>query len=120
LLSQRSLLITGIRSNSEDPGIRDFEVSYLRLIERITNGTTVEISYTGTEVYVKPGLLSGGSVTHQCPDSRGVGWFLEPILVLGLFGKTDLKLTLRGITSNHRDVSVSRSENIARCFAIDN
>ncbi|CAD6587071.1 MAG: hypothetical protein CYPHOPRED_003775 [Cyphobasidiales sp. Tagirdzhanova-0007] len=105
ILSQRSILITSIRADSENPGIRDYEVSFLRLIERLSNGTLVEISYTGTEIYVKPGLMAGGTIQHTCPDSRAVGWFLEPILVLGLFGKTDLKLTLKGITTNNRDVS---------------
>lgn len=107
LLAQRAIHISGIRSNSEDPGIKDFEVSFLRLIERITNGTLVEISYTGTEVYIRPGMISCGKVQHECPTSRGVGWFLEPLLVLGLFGKQPLNITLRGITSNTRDVSVS-------------
>lgn len=106
ILSQRPLLVTEIRANADNPGIKDFEVSFLRLIERLTNGTLVEINYTGTEIYVKPGMLLGGSVVHQCPESRAVGWFLEPCLVLGLFGKQDLKLTLRGVTSNDRDVSV--------------
>ncbi|KAL7008808.1 hypothetical protein EMMF5_001554 [Cystobasidiomycetes sp. EMM_F5] len=105
ILSQRPLLVTEIRANADNPGIKDFEVSFLRLIERLTNGTLVEINYTGTEIYVKPGMLLGGSVVHQCPESRAVGWFLEPCLVLGLFGKQDLKLTLRGVTSNDRDVS---------------
>jgi RNA 3'-terminal phosphate cyclase-like protein len=107
LLAQRSVHISGIRSNSEDPGIKDFEVSFLRLIERITNGTLVEISYTGTEVYIRPGLVIGGKIVHECPTSRGVGWFLEPLLVLGIFGKQPLNITLRGITSSPRDVSVS-------------
>lgn len=106
ILAQRAIHISGIRSNSEDPGIKDFEVSFLRLIERITNGTVVEISYTGTEVYIRPGLVMGGKFVHECPTSRGVGWFLEPLLVLGLFGKQPLNLTLKGITSSFRDVSV--------------
>lgn len=113
VLSQRSVHIAEIRSNSENPGIRDHEVSFLRLLERCTNGTVVEINYTGTEVYVRPGLVTGGSITHQCPDSRAVGWFLEPLLLLGLFGKQELRLTLKGITSSPRDVSVGHSASVA-------
>ena len=118
VLSQRSVHISEIRSNSENPGIRDHEVSFLRLLERVTNGTVVEINYTGTEVYMRPGLVTGGSITHQCPDSRAVGWFMEPMLLLGLFGKQELRLTLKGITSSPRDVSVggsSRSLSVCRC-----
>ena len=109
ILASRAIHITEIRSNSENPGIKDFEVSFLRLIERLTNGSLVEISYTGTEVYLRPGLVIGGKVSHDCPNSRSVGWFLEPLLVLGLFGKQPLNITLKGITSNTRDVSVSVS-----------
>lgn len=109
ILASRAIHITEIRSNSENPGIKDFEVSFLRLVERLTNGTLVEISYTGTEVYLRPGLVIGGKVSHDCPNSRSVGWFLEPLLVLGLFGKQPLNITLKGITSNTRDVSVSVS-----------
>jgi len=107
ILTSRAIHISEIRSNFENPGIKDFEISFLRLIERLTNGTLVEISYTGTEVYIRPGLVVGGKIVHECPNSRAVGWFLEPLLVLGLFGKQPLNITLRGITSNSRDVSVS-------------
>ena len=108
VLSQRAVHISAIRSEAENPGINDAEVSFLRLLERITNGSTVEINYTGTEVLLRPGLVAGGTVVHQCPDSRAVGWFLEPMLLLGLFGKQELRLTLKGVTSNQRDVSVGR------------
>lgn len=45
-------------------------------------------------------------MTHICPSSRAVGWFLEPIMALAPFCKRDLALTLRGVTTNGRDVSV--------------
>lgn len=86
----------------------DYEVSFLRLIEKLTNGTTIEISYTGTTVLLHPGLLPGGTYTHTCPTSRGIGYFLEPLVVLGCFGKRALEITLDGITGEEgRDLSVS-------------
>ena len=114
ILTSRAIHISEIRSNFENPGIKDFEISFLRLVERLTNGTLVEISYTGTEIYLRPGLVVGGKIVHECPNSRAVGWFLEPLLVLGLFGKQPLNITLRGITSNTRDVSVSHAFRHAR------
>jgi hypothetical protein len=88
--------------------IIDYEVSFLRLIEKLTNGTTIEISYTGTTVLLHPGLLPGGTYTHTCPTSRGIGYFLEPLVVLGCFGKRALEITLDGITGEEgRDLSVS-------------
>lgn len=46
-LSGRALRIDDIRSNDENPGLRDFEASFLRLLEKITNGCVVEINETG-------------------------------------------------------------------------
>jgi RNA 3'-terminal phosphate cyclase-like protein len=106
----------------------DFEISLLRLLEKITNGTTIEISYTGrsmgryfesllifctagTSVLLKPGIISGGPVTHECPLSRSIGYYLEPILLLAPFAKQPLSLTLRGITTNDEDLSVRHSIN---------
>lgn len=99
LLSRKPILITSIRPNSTSPGLRDFEASFLRLIEKVTNGSKVEISYTGTAVKFLPGTLSGGSVTHDCGTSRGVGYFLEWVALLAPFCKKELSLTLKGVTT---------------------
>ncbi|KAH8116860.1 18S rRNA biogenesis protein [Phellopilus nigrolimitatus] len=80
--------------------------SLLRLLEKVTNGTIIEISYTGTSVLLKPGIISGGSVIHDCPLSRAVGYFIEPLIMLAPFCKKPLGLTLRGITTDDRDLSV--------------
>ncbi|KAG9077770.1 hypothetical protein FS749_010307, partial [Ceratobasidium sp. UAMH 11750] len=106
ILSGRSVRIDAIRPEDQNPGLRDFEASFLRLIERVTNGTIIEISYTGTSVLVKPGIISGGPVTHDCPLSRSIGYFLEPIVSIAPFGKRPLQLTLKGVTSDERDLSV--------------
>ncbi|KAJ9103135.1 hypothetical protein QFC21_002557 [Naganishia friedmannii] len=107
VLSGKSVKIEGIRADEVEIGLRDYEVSFLRLIEKLTNGTTIEISYTGTTVLLHPGLLPGGTYTHTCPTSRGIGYFLEPLVVLGCFGKRALEITLDGITGEEgRDLSV--------------
>ena len=106
LVSGRPVRIDRIRPDDEDPGIRDYEVSFLRLLERISNGTTVEINYTGTSVYLAPGTLIGGAHTHTCPESRSIGWFLEPLLALAPFCKRELTITMLGITTDGRDASV--------------
>ncbi|KAG8733354.1 hypothetical protein FRC10_000291 [Ceratobasidium sp. 414] len=106
ILSGRSVRIDAIRPEDKNPGLRDFEASFLRLVERVTNGTIIEISYTGTSVLVKPGIIGGGPVTHDCPLSRSIGYFLEPIVAIAPFGKKPLQLTLKGVTSDERDLSV--------------
>ena len=85
----------------------DYEVSLLRLLEKITNGSTIEISYTGTTLLLHPGLLPGGSYTHTCPLTRPIGYFLETLLTLAPFGKRPLDVKLEGITGEEgKDMSV--------------
>ncbi|TDL24838.1 18S rRNA biogenesis protein [Rickenella mellea] len=106
ILSGKPVRIDKIRSNDKNPGLRDFEVSLLRLLEKVTNGTVIEISYTGTSILVKPGVIYGGNLTHDCPLSRSVGYYLETIIMLAPFSKKPMTLTLRGITSDDKDLSV--------------
>lgn len=124
ILSHRPLLITNIRSDDlEAPGLRDYEASFLTLLDRMTNGSTIEINATGTQLRFKPGVLLGGDIFHKCPISNSttqdesdfsasmrnvsVGWFLEGILPLAPFGKTPLQLTLEGITDGMCDTDLS-------------
>ena len=60
----------------------------------------------GTAILLKPGIIAGGSVLHDCPLSRSIGYFLEPVVMLAPFAKKSLQLTLRGITSDDKDLSV--------------
>jgi RNA 3'-terminal phosphate cyclase-like protein len=106
LLSRRPVRIDQIRPNASSPGLKPYEISFLRLLEKITEGTRLEISYTGTSLLFHPGILAGGTFTHVCEMGRSVGWYLEPLLAIAPFGKKDFSLTLKGITTDGRDVSV--------------
>ena len=124
ILSHRPLLIRNIRSDDlEAPGLRDHEASFLSLLDKMTNGSTVEINATGTQLRFKPGVLLGGDIVHTCPvptpsslensetsssvKYASVGWFLEGILALAPFGKNPLHLTLEGITDGMCDTDLS-------------
>ena len=111
LLSSRPLLLRNIRSDDLDaPGLREHEASFLRLLDRLTNGTRIEINATGTQLRFRPGVLLGGDVEHDCPagdGGRSVGWFLEGILPLAAFGKEPLRLTLRGVTDGTSELDPS-------------
>ena len=108
LLSHRPLLIKNIRANDlENPGLKDYEASFLRLIDSMTNGTKMEINATGTQLRFQPGVLLGGDIEHECPDSRSIGWFLEGILPLAPFGKESLSITFTGITDGLSEVDPS-------------
>ncbi|RPD66359.1 18S rRNA biogenesis protein [Lentinus tigrinus ALCF2SS1-7] len=106
ILSGKPVRIDKIRSDDKNPGLRDYEVSFLRLLERITNGTVIEISVTGTTILLKPGIIAGGAIVHDCPLSRAIGYYLEPVIMLAPFAKKPLQLTLRGITTDDNDLSV--------------
>lgn len=106
-LSGHAVRIEEIHSEDPTPGLREYEISFLRLIEKITNGCTIEINETGTSVYYKPGIIVCGTATHDCTDSgRAIGYYLEGILPLAPFGKVPLNITFEGITNDNIDPSV--------------
>ncbi|XAR51775.1 RNA-3'-phosphate cyclase [Bertholletia excelsa] len=101
------VLIEDIRVNETWPGLRPHEVSLLRLLEKICDDCVVEINETGTKLKYKPGIVMGGKhLVHDCGVSRSIGYFLEPLIVLGLFGKKPLSIRLKGITNDSKDPSV--------------
>ncbi|KAI8900393.1 RNA 3'-terminal phosphate cyclase/enolpyruvate transferase [Globomyces pollinis-pini] len=53
-----------------------------------------------------PGIINGGELSHQCPTSRAIGYFLEPLISLAPFAKTPFDITLTGITNDNVDTSV--------------
>ena len=63
--------------------------------------------FIGTAILLKPGVIAGGNVVHDCPLSRSVGYFLEPVIMLAPFSKKPLQRSLRGITTDDDDLSVS-------------
>ncbi|KAI9024734.1 RNA 3'-terminal phosphate cyclase/enolpyruvate transferase [Hyaloraphidium curvatum] len=108
-LTGRTVRIDRIRADDEDqPGLRDFEVNFLRLLEKVTNGTAIEINYTGTAVVYRPGVITGGKLQHDCPASRAIGYFLEALIPLAPFAKKPFDITLTGVTNDAVDVSVDR------------
>ncbi|KAF9665343.1 hypothetical protein SADUNF_Sadunf16G0112900 [Salix dunnii] len=99
-LSATPIIIKDIRANDMFPGLRLHEVSLLRLLEKISDDSVVKINETGTMVQYKPGTLMGGRhLVHYCGESRAIGYFLEPLLVLGLFSKKPLSIRLKGVVA---------------------
>ncbi|CAI4772977.1 CIH_collapsed_G0049630.mRNA.1.CDS.1 [Saccharomyces cerevisiae] len=105
-LSGKPIKIEKIRSGDLNPGLKDYEVSFLRLIESVTNGSVIEISYTGTSVIYRPGIIVGGASTHICPSSKPVGYFVEPMLYLAPFSKKKFSILFKGITASHNDAGI--------------
>ncbi|KAJ3703798.1 hypothetical protein LUZ61_007503 [Rhynchospora tenuis] len=106
-LAGTPVVVEEIRSEETSPGLRPYEVSLLRLLESISDDCLVEINETGTKLRYKPGVLMGGKRhIHDCGLSRSIGYFLEPLIILGLFGKKPLTIRLKGITNDSKDPSV--------------
>ncbi|PVV02196.1 hypothetical protein BB560_003356 [Smittium megazygosporum] len=105
LLSSLPIRIDDIRSDTDSPGLKDFEISLLQIAEKITNGTNIDIS---TSVVIKPGSLIGGKFYQACAVSRGLGYYLEFIISLAAFTKTTTNATLTGVTNNSLDIGVDR------------
>ena len=104
-----SVHISQIRPNSPtNPGLAPHEISFLRLLEAVTNGSHIEISYTGTTLVYKPGLITGSSpgsgasegvIRHELPAAcaRGVSYFLIPLCLLAPFSKAPISVLFTGL-----------------------
>lgn len=105
-LAGKPIKIEKIRSDDLNPGLKDYEVSFLRLLEAVTNGSRIEISYTGTTVVYYPGIITGGAITHNCHTDKSIGYFMEPMLFLAPFSKKKFQIVFRGITGMKGDTSI--------------
>ena len=109
LLLNRPIKITEIRSEDINPGLTKYEISFLKLISEITNGTEIHINSTGTGLTLIPGTITnnyGNEFEFSCEKSRGVVYYAEGLVPISLFGKESLHVKLRGITNNDVDNSV--------------
>lgn len=115
VLTGRSVRIESIRDRSVSAiGLRDHEVTLLRLLDLITNGTKVDINETGTAVSFRPGVVLGGSIRDRfkCGNTRGLSYYLEALLMLAPFGKKPLSITLVGPTETPTDPSIESVQHV--------
>lgn len=107
-LTGRPVRISQIRSKDVNPGLRPHEVSFIRLLDAVTNGSTIEFSYTGTTLVYRPGLIAGsapgyganihGVLKHEVPREcvRGISYFLIPLCMLAPFAKNKVNVMFTG------------------------
>lgn len=105
-LSGKSVRISKIRHRDENPGLQESELCFLKLLDKMTNGSKTIINETGTTILYHPGLLTGGNFDHECHKERAVGYYLEPLMCIAPFAKKPLKAVLRGVTNDQYDASV--------------
>ena len=87
LLAGKTIRFRNIRVDDDHVGLAEFEISFLNMLEKVTNGTVVEISYTGTGLLFKPGVITGGRIEHDCGTERSIGYFLQPLMLIAPFAK---------------------------------
>lgn len=102
----KPIRINKIRDDdTSKPGLCPSEISFIRLLDKITSGATIQINETGTTLTYRPGSLVGGDrISHDCHTSRAIGYYLEPLLMLAPFCKYALNVTLRGSTHTESDI----------------
>jgi RNA 3'-terminal phosphate cyclase-like protein len=110
-LSGKAIKLTDIRCNTSSPGIRQFEVNLLRLMDKLTNGTKIELNDDGTSLLYVPGLLEGGSIQHDTCPEKGIGYYLDILVSLGPFCKNALDVKLKGVTNSADSPSVDHIKN---------
>lgn len=74
-------------------------------MDKITNGSRIELNETGTSLYYSPGLLAGGEIDHECSLQRGIGYYLEGVMALAPFCKTPISIKLKGVTNNTQGIN---------------
>ncbi|GAB5365807.1 hypothetical protein AAMO2058_001089900 [Amorphochlora amoebiformis] len=123
-LAGKPLVISDIRSDSQMPGVNEAEASFLQLVDLISSGSSISINETGTKLRYTPGSIIGGyELHHDCPPSRGIGYYIEPLILLALFSKKTTDITFTGTTDSPKDLSIDIIRNItvglARHFGVD-
>ncbi len=112
LLSGLPVRISGIRSDATHPGLCPAEISFIRLLDKLTAGSAIHINDSGTVLVFRPGHLAGPPkgvstlVSHACHPSRALSYYARPLLQLAPFFKTPLRVLLRGATHAPTDICV--------------
>ena len=69
MLSGKQVIIKEIRTDDVNPGLKPYEVNLLKLVEKMTNGSEININKTGTRLILRPGIIDsneGLPIEHNC------------------------------------------------------
>ena len=105
----RPIKLSNIRPDSTNPGMTQYEISFLKLVSEISNGTKININQTGTGFTLIPGTITnnyGDELVFECDKSRCITYYAEGLIPICLYGKESLHIKLKGITNNLIDNSV--------------
>ena len=90
--------------------MKDYELSLLKLVEKLTNGSVVNINKSGTRLIFRLGIIDcndGLAVEHDCHLDRNITYYLEVVVPLAVFGKTIMNLTFKGNTDDNLSYTIA-------------
>jgi len=129
--------LVGKRNNNSEqqqPPIPTEAISFLRLISQITTGSQFALSSDGDSLRFTPGLITAtGSIVHEYNppasatssnnDFRGLGYFVEPLLLILPFSRRATSVTLVGPSHSEHDLCPHTlrtvTTRIAQAFGIE-
>nr|CCC93208.1 putative RNA 3'-terminal phosphate cyclase-like protein [Trypanosoma congolense IL3000] len=106
VLTSKPIRITGIHEDDEPQGIKLAEANFLKFIDRVTSGSKFECTNSNTTLTFFPGMILGGTFSHEVPTCRCVTYIAEAAVLLFPYAKFDTRLTLVGSTQSEEDLSV--------------
>jgi RNA 3'-terminal phosphate cyclase-like protein len=119
------ITITKMTSKTEKKN-KNIEDEFLQPTENIKfKNINSNNNITTTKISISPGLIVGGShLVHSCKGDRGLSYFIEPLLCIGIFGKYDIDIILKGFTNHYKDLSVdclrNTTINLFPLFGLEN
>lgn len=92
-----------------DEPFENYELTFLDLVGLISKGSKIYLSNKNRTLHLKPGVIElDQSQDHSfcCQETRSIVYYLEPLILLGLYSRQSLQITLEGITNDSVDLSV--------------
>uniref|UniRef100_A0A3B0MQZ9 RNA 3'-terminal phosphate cyclase like-protein, putative n=1 Tax=Theileria annulata TaxID=5874 RepID=A0A3B0MQZ9_THEAN len=98
--------------------IRSYEVSLLKLVTKVTDGTRTEVDRN--TIKLTPGRFIGGDFTFQCDNSIPLTYYLEPLVLLFPFSSNTTTITLsHGINNTNSNSTETNNSNRSPAHVVD-
>lgn len=93
----------------------NYEKIFLELISEITIGTKIFLSNKNKKLDFKPGTIEQRhfekEINFNCGLTRSITYYIEPIIIIGLFCKDFLEIKFSGITNDSIDFPIDNVKN---------
>ena len=109
LVAGQNIILEDINLNSNPPGLKPEESRFLQLVEAVSNGCKIMVTKGGSLLKFYAGMITnneGVELHFECGLERGISYYLEYLLLMGVIGKTALNIHLHGLTNHPGDNSI--------------